>query len=180
MARGFLIFAKHTDTGLTFGFLMCSPTPTPPPNPTAAFSLSLSLSRIPLPTPYRVQTRSGSSCCATWTSSVAVQWTALRRGGGRGISYEALSFSPWGFIDRGEGRAAPVGRRLTHYRWSKVLKSVLHFSLTSSDSAAQFRGVGPQRAQRRRLPSARRRRGGGARCIDQGRSQCFVQGCISI
>ena len=33
------MFAKHTDTGLISGFLMCSPTPTPPPTPTA---LSLS------------------------------------------------------------------------------------------------------------------------------------------
>ena len=34
------MFAKHTDTGLTSGFLMWSPTLTPPPTPTA-FSLSL-------------------------------------------------------------------------------------------------------------------------------------------
>jgi hypothetical protein len=40
MARGFLMFAKHTDTGLISGFLMWSPTLTPLPNPTA-FSLSL-------------------------------------------------------------------------------------------------------------------------------------------
>ena len=34
------MFAKHTDTGLTSGILMWSPTLTPPPTPTA-FSLSL-------------------------------------------------------------------------------------------------------------------------------------------
>ena len=51
MARGFLMFAKHTDAGLISGFLMWSPPLTPPPTPTA-FSLSLVEGLVLVNVPY--------------------------------------------------------------------------------------------------------------------------------